>query len=109
MKEVFLVMAFLSLFGLGSAKAQSEKQPAGDVCTLKIEGMVCGACAARVEKEALKMDGVTAAKVDQPKGTAAITFDAAKTSPTAIAKRISDKTGFKAQIGEPKQSPRDPR
>jgi copper chaperone CopZ len=47
----------------------------GQVCTLKVWGMICGACAAQVEKVAKKIDGVAAAKVSQPKGTAEITYD----------------------------------
>jgi hypothetical protein len=44
-----------------------------------------------------EIDGVNAAKVSQPKGEAEITYDPAKTFPEAIAKRISDKTRFKAE------------
>lgn len=58
----------------------------------------CSACAANVEQTALKLDGVTAAKVSQPKGTAEITYDSAKTNPTAIAEYITDKSGFKAEV-----------
>lgn len=99
MKAVLAVMAILGFLGLGSsANAQNDTRSAGDVCTLKIEGMACSACAARVEKEVLKIEGVTAAKVSQPKGTAEITFDASKMHPEAIAKFITEKTGFKAEV-----------
>ncbi len=99
MKGVLALMTILGFLGLGStAAAQNETRAAGDVCTLKIEGMACSACAARVEKEALKIDGVKAAKVSQPKGMAEVTFDASKTSPEVIAKAITEKTGFKAEV-----------
>jgi len=62
-----------------------------------VKGMHCGACAAAVEKAAKRIDGVIAAKANQPKGTAEITFDPAKTSPEAIAKAISEQTAFKAE------------
>jgi copper chaperone CopZ len=98
------ILGFLGFLGFGStAAAQNETRAAGEVCTLKIEGMACSACAALVEKEALKIDGVKAAKVSQPKGTAEITFDASKTTPEAIAKLITDKTGFKAEVFETKE------
>jgi copper chaperone CopZ len=104
MKGVLALMTILGFLGLGSAAvAQDETRAAGDVCTLKIEGMACSACAARVEKEALKIDGVKAAKVSQPKGLAEVTFDASKTNPAAIAKWITDKTGFKADVSETKK------
>ena len=63
--------------------------------------MICGTCAATVEKTAKKIDGVRRAKVSQPKGTAEITYDPAKTTPAAIAKIINDNTIFKAEV--PKQ------
>ena len=104
MKGVLALMTILGFLGFGfTAVAQNETRAADDVCTLKIEGMACSACAARVEKEALKIDGVKAAKVSQPKGTAEITFDASKTNPEAIAKSITDKTGFKAEVSGPKK------
>lgn len=97
-------MGLLTMLGLGSATAtQTEKPVTRDICILKVQGMACSACAARVEKEARKIEGVKAAKVDQPKGAAEIAYDAKKTSPAAIAKRITDKTGFKAEVIEPKR------
>ena len=44
-----------------------------------------------------KIDGVKRAKVSQPKGTAEITYDPAKTTPEAIARVINEKTNFKAE------------
>lgn len=41
---------------------------------------------------------VKAVKVSQPKGLAEVTFDASKTNREAIAKSITDKTGFKAEV-----------
>lgn len=99
--KVLALMAILGVLGSGSATvAQSDK---GDVCILKVGGMACSACSARVEKEVLKIDGVKAATVSQPKGTAEITFDASKTSPEAIAKAITEKTGFKAEVAGTKK------
>jgi copper chaperone CopZ len=104
MKGALAVVTILSLFGFGTtAVAQNDKREAGDVCTLKVEKMACSACAAKVEKEALKIEGVKAAKVSQPKGTADITFDASKTNPEAIATAITKKTGFKAKVAETKK------
>ena len=104
MKGVLALSAILGFLGFGSAAvAQDETRTAGDVYTLKIEGMACSACAARVEKEALKVEGVKAAKVSQPKGTAEVTFDASKTGPEAIAKTITEKTGFKAEVSGTKK------
>jgi copper chaperone CopZ len=102
MRFVMVVMGLLTIFGLGPVAGQSDKAT-GEVCKLKVEGMACSACAARVEKQALKVDGVKAAKVDQPKGIASVTFDPTRTSPSAIAKAVASKTGFKTEVQEPRQ------
>ena len=94
MRTVIAAVVLLSVFGF-SNRAQ---EPAQTVTILKVSGMSCGECAKTVEKEAKKIEGVKAAKVSQPKGEAEITYDPAKTSPQVIAKTISDKTGFKAEI-----------
>ncbi len=113
MKTLVAAMSILSMLGFG-AQAQSVNQPADKpapttVSVLKVSGMSCGACAARLEKEAKKIAGVTAAKASQPKGQAEITFDPAKTSAEAIAKIIENKTGFKTEppkkVDPPKQIP----
>lgn len=100
MRNVLASMGLLSVLGFGSAGADQTPTGAesGQVCVLKVSGMACGACAARVEKIAQNIAGVKVAKVSQPKGTAEITYDRAKTTPEAIAKLIKDKSGFKAEV-----------
>jgi len=44
------------------------------------------------------VDGVKAVKADSDKGIADVTYDPAKTTPAAIAKVISEKAGFKADV-----------
>jgi copper chaperone len=104
-RKVLTIMGLFAVLGFGSAAAiqESEKPKEGQVCVLKVSGMACGACAAQVEKAAKKIDGVTAAKASQPKGTAEITYDPSKTTPEAIAKTITEKTGFKTEV--PKKDP----
>jgi copper chaperone len=99
-------VAFLSLFGIGSAAAQKDRAIEDQRATLKVEGMACGVCAGRVEKTALGIDGVKAAKASQRKGTAEITFDPAKTNPGAIAASITSQTPFKAQVPKKGQKER---
>lgn len=43
--------------------------------TLKIEGMMCGHCEARVKKTLEAIDGVTAAQVSHEEGTAHVTLN----------------------------------
>jgi copper chaperone CopZ len=107
MRNALAIMGLLSVFGISSATAtqESDKPKAEQVCLLKVSGISCGACAAQVEKAAKKIDGVTAAKASQPKGTAEITYDPSKTTPEAIAKTITAKTGFKTEV--PKKDQKD--
>lgn len=99
MYSMFALMGLLGIFGLGAGTIAPDEK-AAKTCLLKVEGMACGACAARVEKEAKSIDGVKAAKVSQSKGSAEVSYDPAKTSPEAIAKRISEKTPFKAVVSK---------
>lgn len=78
------------------AERQSEK-PATQVCTLKVSGMTCAGCEAAVRMAARSVEGVTEAKASYAKGNAEVTYDPSKTTPAAIAKAITDKSGFKAE------------
>ncbi len=64
---------------------------------LKVTGMTCGGCEAAVQHAARNVDGVKAVKANSDKGIAEVTYDPAKTTPAAIAKVISEKSGFKAE------------
>lgn len=80
-----------------TAAAQNAKNPATEVVTLKVTGMTCGGCEASVQHAARSVDGVKAVKANSDKGIADVTYDPAKTTPAAIAKVISEKSGFKAE------------
>jgi copper chaperone len=91
-----IVLALMAGIG-GSAAAQKAKSPATQVVALKVTGMTCGGCEAAVQRAARSVDGVTAVKANSDKGIADVTYDPAKTTPAAIAKVISEKSGFKAE------------
>lgn len=98
-RTLLAIAAAVAALVSGAMRADAGAQPqAGAVCTLKVAGMACGACAARVEKVARKIPGVTGAKASQSKGVAEITYDPAQTTPDAIAKAISQKSGFKTEV-----------
>ena len=98
MRIVLATMGFVGLIALAASASQKDQNTESPkVCTLKVSGMFCGACAKTVEKTVKKVDGVKAAKVSQPDGRAEITYDPAKTSPHAIAAAINQKTSFKAE------------
>ena len=72
----------LNLFNMYSAKhdrkikSHKMKEEKEMTKTLKIEGMMCGHCEARVKKTLEALDGVTAAQVSHSTGTAIVTLSA---------------------------------
>lgn len=75
---------------------QGETRKVAQTCTLKVDGMACGACENRVQKVARRIDGVTEAVADNQTSSARVTFDPSKTNPAAIAKAITEDAGFKS-------------
>lgn len=70
--------------------------------TLKITGMTCAACAARIEKVVGKMDGVDQISVNLATEKAMVSYDQQKTDLTAIQDKI-EKIGYHAaEIAEKK-------
>jgi Cu+-exporting ATPase len=63
--------------------------------TIKITGMTCAACAARIEKVVGKMDGIDSIAVNLATEKATVSFDTAKTDLAAIKEKI-EKTGYGA-------------
>lgn len=61
--------------------------------TLKIEGMTCAACSARVEKALQKTDGVISASVNLTTEKASVEYDPAQVDEAALAQAI-EKTGY---------------
>jgi len=62
--------------------------------TLKIDGMSCGHCVARVEKALSKLEGVHVNRVDV--GSAELDYDPART-PFARIREALDDAGYMAQ------------
>ena len=97
-------MAAIALGGIATATATrvhaTQAKPAEEttVCTMKVTGMTCSGCEAAVKIAAKQVDGVKDAKASYAKGTAEVTYDPAKTTPGAIAKRIAQKTGYKTEV-----------
>ncbi|MGH7484651.1 MAG: heavy-metal-associated domain-containing protein [bacterium] len=65
--------------------------------TLKIDGMSCGHCVARVEKALNKLDGVQPRRVEV--GAAEIVYDPART-PFARIREAIDEAGYTARAVE---------
>lgn len=81
------------------ARQQSPEPSSGAAAvTLRIEGMTCAGCAVAVKLAAERVAGVAQAVVRLEDGTAVVTFDPVKTTPEAIARTITEQTGFKAAV-----------
>ena len=62
--------------------------------------MTCAGCEVAVRRAAKTVNGVKNVKASFDKSDAEVTYDAAKTTPDAIARVITQRSGFKA-IAEP--------
>lgn len=94
---MLVIVLFTWAFGQ-TGVAQTSKEAPAAVCTLKVTGMTCGGCEGAVKIAAKSVDGVKSATASHKTGTAEITYDPAKTSPDAIAKVVTEKSGFKAEV-----------
>lgn len=97
------VLAVVALCGTAAVlvaqrSKTGEARNVGQECTLKVDGMVCGACANRVQTVAKRVDGVGEVVVSHARGTAQISYDPAKTNPAAIAKAITEHAGFSSDV-----------
>lgn len=95
---VFLAAIALSAYSASSATADARQAGRVEtkVCTLKVSGMTCSGCEAAVRNAARRVDGVKGVKASYEKGIAEVTYDPRKTTPDAIAKVITERSGFKA-------------
>ncbi len=64
------------------------------IATLKIQGMTCNHCVARVAKALKALPGVQDAKVELQKGEAVVTYDNAAITPEKLSFAIVD-AGYK--------------
>lgn len=93
-----VVLAMWAPMTVRAAGDQKTDAPAAQTCSLKVSGMTCAGCEAAVRMAARSIEGVTGAKVSYAKGHAEVTYDPAKTTPDVIAKVITEKSGFKAEL-----------
>lgn len=103
MKFLRVIALMLIVTGSMSARVamageQRTTAPATQTCTLNITGMTCAGCEAAVKLAARRIDGVKDVKASYERKSAEVTYDPAKTNPTTIAKVISEKSGFKAEV-----------
>ena len=69
--------------------AAAPERAGGTRLDLPIEGMTCGACAARIERGLSRLDGVASASVNLAAERATVVYDPAVTGPPAFAEKVS--------------------
>jgi mercuric transport protein len=77
---------------VGMAFAASPKE-----AVLDVENMTCPACSITIEKALDKVPGVTGTKIDTKAATVTVTFDAERTTVSAVASAITE-AGFPAKV-----------
>jgi copper chaperone CopZ len=90
-----VTLALAAATWTSQAQKSTDKVQIAQV-TFKVEGMTCAGCEAGVKLAAKAINGVQDAKASFKNGTAEITYDPTKTTPDAIAKIITERSGFKA-------------
>ncbi len=84
---------------LAEQSPAAQAQSAIKTVSIPIKGKACSACAARVTKTLSAIDGVKEVEVNQPKGSARVSYEAGKVSPEELRAAVK-KLGFEA--GAPK-------
>ena len=95
MRQWIFVIVMLA-FSMGAPSMAQTKDHVA-TCTLKVTGMTCGGCESAVKLAARRVDGVKTVTASAKSGTAIVTYDASRTSPEAIAKAVTTKSGFTAE------------
>ena len=79
-----------------ATQATDKELPAGqDRVMISVEGMTCGGCAASINREVKKLDGIVDIEVDHLKGAVSVVRVTDKVTVDQIVEAIN-KTGFKA-------------
>jgi copper chaperone CopZ len=104
MRRAFIVDSLRAVAGLfitGSFATVGLRVLSADTtktCLLTIAGMTCAGCEAAVRIAARRVAGVHDVTVSYAKGSATVTYEPGRTSPEAIARAISEGTGFRATV-----------
>jgi copper chaperone len=99
MKKLFVLTFVFAL--LASPFPALAGEQATLTVPMKVEGMVCADCVAKVKGALMKVEGVKNAKVSLEKNEAVVEYDSAKTNPKALAEAVK-KAGYKASVKEKK-------
>lgn len=85
-----------SLANIWPGAAATDQATKSATSVVNVKGMFCAGCAVAVKMVAGKVDGVINVDVSLEEKRAQVTYDPAKTTPSAIAAAITAGTGFEA-------------
>lgn len=71
-----------------AAVAGVHREDGRATATLHIDGLVCSACAANVERHLRAVEGVESARIDLDSGEACVVYNAAEASPDALVQAV---------------------
>jgi len=78
---------------------QDKPEPEGHEAYLRIDGMHCSSCEILIERFALKVKGIVAAKTNYATATAKITYDPDQVNEADLPEMLS-RTGYKARFSQ---------
>ncbi len=81
---MFRIIPQRALIEPKASLARLDSSGAEATAVLRIDGLVCSACAARVRRHLERVDGVTSARVDLDRGEARVAYDATCATPDAL-------------------------
>jgi copper chaperone CopZ len=81
---MFRIIPHRALVEPHATVAAVETEDGAARATLRIDGLLCSACAANVRGRLERLDGVSSARVDLDRGEACVDYDPARATPDAL-------------------------
>lgn len=91
--ELLQMAGPVALPAVSAAKPLPDPVEGAELMIVRIGGMTCGNCAARVERSLRKVSGVLAAQVDLGAAAARVQFDPQRLQPAELAQAVQ-KAGY---------------
>lgn len=92
---MFRIIPHRALIEPKASLARLDSSGAEATAVLRIEGLVCSACAANVRGRLERVDGVSSARVDLDRGEARVRYDATCATPEALVVAINQAALFR--------------
>lgn len=89
MKRLLAITAMVATLGASAAEPRTV--------TLEVQNMTCATCPLTVQQVLKRQAGVLEAKAEMKSASARVTFDAAKNSPEALARAVTE-AGYPAKV-----------